>query len=147
MYVGDIRLHFDADRVLFSSIGSHDRFQIFEVGINEKNLRQVTHGEENDVDNYDSCYLADDRILFGSPACFQSVPCERRYDEVANLCVMNSDGSGVRRLCFDQDHNFYPTMMSDGRVLYTRWEYADIAHAFSARMFTMNPDGTEQRAY
>jgi len=146
-YVGDIKLHFDADRLLFSSIGSHDRFQIFEIGVDGKNLRQVTLGADNDVDNYDSCYLADDRILFGSSACFQSVPCERRHDEVANLCVMHSDGSGVRRLCFDQDHNFYPTMLGDGRVLYTRWEYTDIAHAFSARLFTMNPDGTEQRAY
>ncbi len=147
VYVGDVKLRFDADRVLFSSIGSHDRFQIFEVGTDGKNLRQVTRGEESDVDNYDSCYLADGRILFGSSACFQSVPCERRYDEVANLCVMNSDGSGVRRLCFDQDHDFYPTTLSDGRVLYTRWEYTDISHAFSARLFTMNPDGSEQRAY
>jgi len=146
-YVGDIKLHFDADRLLFSSIGSHDRFQIFEIGVNARNLRQVTRGEEDDVDNYDSCYLADGRILFGSSACFQSVPCQRRYDEVANLFVMNSDGSGARRLCFDQDHDFYPTMMSDGRILYTRWEYTDIAHAFSARLFTMNPDGTAQRAY
>ena len=147
VYVGDMRLHFDADRVLFSSIGSHERFQIFEVGVDGKNLRQVTRGDENDVDSYDSCYLADDRILFGSSVAFQSVPCERRHDEVANLCVMNSDGSGVRRLCFDQDHNFYPTMLNDGRVLYTRWEYTDIAHAFSGRLFSMNPDGTEQRAY
>ncbi|MBL7044602.1 MAG: SUMF1/EgtB/PvdO family nonheme iron enzyme [Pirellulaceae bacterium] len=147
VFAGDVTLHFDADRLLFSSIGSHDRFQIFEVGVDGNNLRQVTRGEEHDVDNYDSCYLADDRILFGSSACFQSVPCERRHDEVANFCVMNGDGSGVRRLCFDQDHNFYPSMLSDGRVLYTRWEYTDISHAFSARMFTMNPDGTEQRAY
>ncbi|NQT16447.1 MAG: hypothetical protein HQ582_27055, partial [Planctomycetes bacterium] len=146
-YVGDVRLHFNADRMLFSSIGSHDRFQIFEVGVDGKNLRQVTPGKENDVDNYDSCYLADGRVLYGSSACFQSVPCQRRYDEVSNLCMINSDGSGIRRLCFDQDHDFYPTMLSDGRVLYTRWEYTDIAHAFSARLFTMNPDGTEQRAY
>ena len=53
----------------------------------------------------------------------------------------------MRRLCFDQDHNFYPTMMADGRVLYTRWEYTDIAHAFTGRLFTMNPDGTGQRAH
>lgn len=146
-YVGDLKLHFDADRLLFSSIGSHERFQIFEIGADGKGLRQVTRGDEDDVDNYDSCYLPDDRILFGSSACFQSVPCQRRFDEVANLFVMNPDGGGVRRLCFDQDHNFYPTMMSDGRVLYLRWEYTDIAHAFSARLFTMNPDGTAQRAY
>jgi len=147
VFVGDMNLHFDAGRLLFSSIGSHNRFQVFEIGVDGHNLRQVTRGEESDVDNYDSCYLPSDRIIFGSSSCFQSVPCERRLDEVSTLHVMNSDGSGVRRLCFDQDHNFYPTMMSDGRVLYTRWEYTDIAHAFSARLFTMNPDGTEQRAY
>lgn len=147
VFVGDLKLHFEAGRLLFSSLGRHDRFQIFEIGTDGRNLRQVSRGEEDDIDHYDACYLADDRILFGSTACFQSVPCERRYDEVANLCVMNADGSGVRRLCFDQDHDFYPTMLSDGRVLYTRWEYTDIAHAFSARLFTMNPDGTGQRAY
>ena len=40
-----------------------------------------------------------------------------------------------------------PAILPDGRILYTRWEYTDIAHAFSARLFTMNPDGTNQRAY
>ena len=60
---------------------------------------------------------------------------------------MNADGSAIRRLCFDQDHNFYPTVMADGRVLYTRWEYTDIAHAFTGRLMTMNPDGTGQRAH
>jgi len=147
VYVGNVNLHFDAERLLFSSIGSHDRWQVFEIGVDGSGLRQVTRGDEPDVDSYDSCYLPDGRILFASSACFQSVPCERRLDEVANFCVMNADGSGIRRLCFDQDHDFYPTVMSDGRVLYTRWEYTDIAHAFSARVFTMNPDGTEQRAY
>jgi formylglycine-generating enzyme required for sulfatase activity len=147
VYVGDLKLHFDAAKLLFSSIGSHDRFQIFEIGVDGAKLRQVTRGEEDDVDNYDACYLPDGRIVFGSSSCFQSVPCERRLDEVAVLHVMHSDGCGVRRVCFDQDHNFYPTMMDDGRILYTRWEYADIAHAFSARLFTMNPDGTQQKAY
>jgi len=147
VYVGDLKLHFDADRLLFSSVGSHGRWQIFEIGADGKNLRQVTRGEENDVDNYDSCYLPDGRILFASSACFQSVPCERRCDEVANFCVMNADGSAVRRLCFDQDHNFYPSVMVDGRILYTRWEYTDIAHAFTGRLMTMSPDGTGQRAH
>ncbi len=32
VYVGDLKLHFDADRLLFSSVGSHDRWQIFEIG-------------------------------------------------------------------------------------------------------------------
>jgi formylglycine-generating enzyme required for sulfatase activity len=147
VFVGDLRLHFGAERLLFSSVGSHGRWQIFEVGVDGQGLRQVTRGEEDDVDNYDSCYLPDERILFASSVCFQSVPCERRCDEVANFCVMNPDGSGMRRLCFDQDHNFYPSILADGRILYTRWEYTDIAHAFTGRLMTMNPDGTGQRAH
>ena len=147
VFVGDLKLHFDAQRLLFSSVGSHQRWQIFEVGADGQGLRQVTRGEEPDVDNYDSCYLSDERILFASSACFQAVPCERRCDEVANFCVMNPDGSAVRRLCFDQDHNFYPSIMADGRILYTRWEYTDIAHAFTGRLMAMNPDGTGQRAH
>ena len=147
VFVGDLKMHFDAERFLFSSVGSHGRWQIFEIGVDGQGLRQVTRGEEPDVDNYDSCYLADDRVLFASSVCFQSVPCERRCDEVANLCVADADGSAMRRLCFDQDHNFYPSLMADGRILYTRWEYTDIAHAFTGRLMTMNPDGTGQRAH
>ena len=146
VFVGDVDLHYDADRLLFSSIGSHGRWQIFEIAADGRNPRQVTRGEE-DVDNYDACYLPDGRIIFTSSAVFQAVPCERRLDETANIFLMNSDGAGVRRLCFDQDHDFNPTVMNDGRVLYLRWEYTDIAHAFSGRLFTMNPDGTGQRAY
>jgi formylglycine-generating enzyme required for sulfatase activity len=147
VFVGDVDLHCDADRLLFSSIGSHGRWQIFEIGADGRNLRQVTRGDEEDVDAYDACYLPDGRIIFTSSAVFQAVPCERRLDETANIFLMNSDGSGVRRLCFDQDHDFNPTVMNDGRVLYLRWEYTDIAHAFSGRLFTMNPDGTGQKAY
>lgn len=49
VFVGDLKLHFDADRLLCSSIGSHDRFQIFEVGTDGQRLRQVTRGEEDDT--------------------------------------------------------------------------------------------------
>ena len=147
VYVGDLKLHFDADRLLFSSVGSHERWQIFEIGTDGNQLRQVTRGTEDDVDNYDSCYLPDDRVLFASSICFQSVPCERRCDEVANFCVMDADGSDMRRVCFHQDHYLYPSVLADGRVLYRRCEYTDIAHAFTGRLMTMNPDGTGQRAY
>ncbi|MCK5175979.1 MAG: SUMF1/EgtB/PvdO family nonheme iron enzyme, partial [Planctomycetes bacterium] len=47
---------------------------------------------------------------------------------------------------FEQDHNYYPTMMNDGRVIYLRWEYTDIPHVWGRYLFTMNPDGTGQRA-
>ena len=53
----------------------------------------------------------------------------------------------TRQLTYDQDSNWNPVIMENGTVLYQRWEYADLPHSNSRIMFTMNPDGTEQRAY
>ena len=99
------------------------------------------------MDNYDACYLPDERIIFASTRCFAGVPCVGGGNTVANLCITNPDGSGIRQLCFDQDHNWCPTVLNNGRVLYSRWEYSDLPHYFSRLLFQMNPDGTGQMEY
>ncbi|MFH1266052.1 MAG: hypothetical protein ABIK89_10015, partial [Planctomycetota bacterium] len=146
-FVGDVDLDFDAGKMLFSMPGSHGRWQIWEIGTDGANLRQVTPGEHPDVDNYDPCYLPDGRILFASTRCFAGVPCVGGGNTVANLCIMDPDGSSIRQLCFDQDHNWCPTVLNNGRVLYSRWEYSDLPHYFSRLLFQMNPDGTGQMEY
>ena len=146
-FVGDVDLHFDARKMLFSMPGSHGRWQVWEIGVDGTGLRQVTPGEHPDVDNYDACYLPDERIMFDSTRCFQGVPCVGGGNTVANLCVMDENGRAIRQLCFDQDHNWCPTVMNNGRVLYTRWEYSDTPHYFTRLLFSMNPDGTNQMAY
>lgn len=146
-FVGDVDLHFDAEQMLFSSIGSHGRWQVFEVNVNGTGLRQVSPSDEPDIDSYDPMYLPDGRIVFDSTSTFQGVPCVGGGDYVANLHIMNSDGSGVRRLCFDQDNDWCPTMLPNGRVLYLRWEYTDSAHYFSRVVMSMNPDGTGQSEF
>jgi formylglycine-generating enzyme required for sulfatase activity len=145
-FVGDVDLNFDGDKLLFSSIGSHNRWQIFEIQMDGTGLRQVTPGEEPDVDNYDACYLPDNRIVFDSTSTFQGVPCVGGGDYVANLQLMNPDGTGIRRLCFDQDNDWCPVVLPSGRVMYLRWEYTDSAHYFSRVLMSMNPDGTGQTA-
>jgi hypothetical protein len=60
---------------------------------------------------------------------------------------MNSDGTDVRRLTFDQDASWHPSALENGRVLFTRWEYTDSAHYFSRVLMHMNPDGTDQKAF
>jgi len=146
-FVGDIRLHYDADRMLFSMPTAKGAWQVFEMGIDGKGLRQVTPDEPKDVDNYDACYLPDGRIIFDSTRCFQGVPCVGGGDKVANLCITDADGGNIRQLCFDQDHDWYPTVLNNGRVLYTRWEYSDTPHYFTRLLFSMNPDGTNQMEY
>lgn len=144
LFVGDVDLHFDGGKLLFSSIGAHGRWQIFEIGTDGSGLRQVTPSDESDIDSYDAIYLPDGRIIFDSTSTFQGVPCVGGADYVANLNLMNADGTGIRRLCFDQDNDWYPVLLPSGRVMYLRWEYTDSAHYFSRVLMTMNPDGTGQ---
>ena len=144
VYVGDVDLHFDAKKLLFSSIGTHNRWQVFELNTDGTGLRQVTPADETDIDSYDAIYLPDERIIFDSTSTFQGVPCVGGADYVANLHLMNPDGTHIRRLCFDQDNDWYPVLLPHGRVMYTRWEYTDSAHYFSRVVMSMNPDGTGQ---
>jgi len=145
LFVGDVDLHSDADRMLFSMPAENKRYQIFEIGADGTGLRQVTPAQP-DIDNYDACYLPNEKIIYGSTGCFQGVPCVGGKNQVANLYIMNPDGTGIRRLCYDQDHNWCPTVTNDGRVMFTRWEYSDTPHYFTRVVMRMNPDGTGQMA-
>jgi len=144
-FVGDVDLHFDGGRLLFSMRDDRGLWQIFEIGCDGTGLRQVSRSGQPDVDNYDACYLPDGRIVFCSSACFQAVPCNGSH--VAVLYRMDADGGNVRQLCFEQDHDFNPAVLPNGRVLYLRWEYSDLPHSQSRILFSMNPDGTGQMAY
>ena len=145
VFVGDVDLHWDAGRMIFSMPGENNRYQIFELGVDGEGLRQVTPTEP-DIDNYDACYLPNEKIIYGSTGCFQGVPCVGGASQVANLYVIDPDGNGIRRLCFDQDHDWYPSVTNDGRVIFTRWEYSDTPHYFTRVVMRMNPDGTNQTA-
>jgi len=146
-FVGDVDLHFDADKMLFSSIGSHNRWQVFEIRTDGTGLRQVTPGDQPDVDSYDACYLPDGRIIFDCTAPFVGVPCVYGSSHVAVLFIMDGDGKNLRQLCFEQDHDWCPTVLNNGRILYTRWEYTDTPHSNTRLLFHMNPDGTGQMEY
>lgn len=146
-WIADPDLHFDGRHLLFSApLGPSRTWQIFELDLEKRQVRQVTTEFPNSCDQYDPCYLPDGDILFASTACIAGVPCVGGGTRVANLFRCRPDGSGVRQLTFDQEHNWCPTLLEDGRVLYARWEYTDTPHYFTRLLFTMNPDGTRQRA-
>ena len=144
--LADVDLHFDGRKLLFSMPGKDGRWQVCEIGADGGGFREITGGDP-DVDSYDACYLPDGRILFASTACYQGVPCVTGSVDVANLYVMDDDGRNIRQLTFDQDDDWCPTVLSNGRVLYLRWEYTDTPHYTTRLLFHMNPDGTEQMEY
>jgi formylglycine-generating enzyme required for sulfatase activity len=145
-YVGEIELHWDAGRLLFS-MARGGRYGVYEVYTNGTGLRQVTPDDQPDVDNFDATYLPNGRVLFCGTASYQSVPCWNGLHAVPNLYSINPDGSGMRQLTFDQDEASSPTMLNTGQVLYSRWQYTNTTHVYGHILFQMNPDGTGQREF
>jgi len=146
-FVGDVDLHFDGTKMLFSMPKDGKHWQVFEVGADGKGLRQVTPSEHTDVSSYDPCYLPDGNVMFTSTANMQGVPCIGGKSHVANMALYNPTTGKTRMLCFEQDHDWCPTLMPNGRIMYLRWEYTDSPHYFTRVMMSMNPDGTNQVAY
>lgn len=142
--ITDVDLHPDADRVMFSMIGDHNRWQIHEMRLDGSAPRPLPLIHEPDVDNYDSVYLPNGDILFSSTATYNGVPCVNGSSHVANLHRFEPRSGSIQRLTFDQEHNWNPTVLHDGRVMYLRWEYSDLPHSNSRILFRMNPDGTNQ---
>ncbi|NQT87908.1 SUMF1/EgtB/PvdO family nonheme iron enzyme, partial [bacterium] len=145
-FLGDVDLHWDGARVLFSMPGANGRWQIHEMKTDGSGLRELPLILEKDVDNYDACYLPNGNVMFTSTAPFVGVPCVKGSSHVSNMYLLDTKGA-IRRLTFEQDHDWCPTVLNNGRVLYLRWEYSDIPHYVSRILFHMNPDGTEQMEY
>jgi formylglycine-generating enzyme required for sulfatase activity len=145
-FIGDVDLHWDGQKLLFSSIGASNAWHVFELNLASGAVRQVSRDNEPEVNHYDACYLPDGRIAFGCTALKYAVPCVNGSTPVANLFRMNADGADMEILASDQEHSWCPAVLPDGRVMYLRWEYADLPHSNSRILFTCNPDGTNQRA-
>ena len=110
-FVGDVDLHFDGDRLLFSMRDARGRWQIHELRADGSGLRELPLIIEPDVDNYDACYLPSGKIVFTSTACFIGVPCVYGSSHVTNLYVCDPDGRNIRQLTFEQpDLNIFPCL-------------------------------------
>ena len=142
--IRDPDVSYDGRRVLFAWKKSLDQddYHLYELNVPSGGVRQLTFGLG--CADYEGAYGPDGQILFNSTRCVQTVDCW--WTEVSNLYTCDGDGRYLRRLGFDQVHSNYPTMMPDGRVLYTRWEYNDRGQVFPQGLFQMNPDGTGQTA-
>jgi len=147
-FVGDLELHYGADKMMFSGIADNDAWAVFELDLKKKNQQpqQITPSIA-DIDYMDPVYLPDDRIIFAATSGFQGVPCVGGNDFCANLHILDRKKNDIRRICFDQDNNWSPTVLPNGKILYQRWEYTDSAHYFSRVLLHMNPDGTNQKEF
>lgn len=144
--VTDLVLNWDGKRLMFTALDTTRRWQVHEIDLEGGNARQVTNIPEPDLEFFDATYLPDGRMLAISNIGYQGVPCVNGSDAVGNMVLYDPSNGDLRRLTFDQDANWHPVVMANGKVMYVRWEYTDLTHYFSRIVMHMNPDGTEQKS-
>ncbi|MHC4228389.1 MAG: HzsA-related protein [Planctomycetota bacterium] len=141
--VRDPQVHYNGRRIVFSyRKGGTDSFHLYEINTDGTGLRQLTEGPYNDIE---PTYLADGGILFCSDRCNRWVNCW--LTKVAVMYRCDADGSNIRQISSNSEHENTPWPLPDGRVLYQRWEYVDRSQVHYHHLWTTNPDGTGQMVF
>ncbi|MHC4533015.1 MAG: HzsA-related protein [Planctomycetota bacterium] len=141
--VRDPQVHYDNKKIIFSyrKAGS-ENFNLYEINTDGTNLKQLTGGQYNDIE---PTYLPDGTIVFCSNRCNRWVNCW--LTQVAVLYRCDADGSNIRPISSNSEHENTPWPLPDGRVLYQRWEYVDRSQVHYHHLWTTNPDGTGQMVF
>ena len=140
-FIRDPDVSADGRYVLFSwKQDAYDDFSLYEMDLASGSIRQLTFGAG--VADIEGRYLPDGNIVFHSTRGILTVPCW--HTPVSNLFIMGPNGEDIRRVGFDQVQTTSPAVLSDGRVIYTRWDYNDRNQQWSRGIFSMNHDGTHQ---
>ncbi len=140
----DPEISFDGKRVIFSMRKNlEDSYHIYEIGLDGSNLKQLTSSEG--VSDIDPLYLPDGDIVFTSTRQPKYCMCNRHI--MGNLFRMGADGSNITQIGVSTLFEGHSSLLSDGRILYDRWEYVDRNFGDAQGLWTVNPDGTKHAIY
>jgi hypothetical protein len=140
--IRDPQVHYDAQKILFSyRRAKTPQYHLYEIDVDGTGLRQLTFGQYDDIE---PSYLPDGGIVFVSSRSRQWTGC--LPVQVGTIYRCDGDGGNITRLSANIEHDNTPWVMTDGRILHTRWEYIDRNWMYH-HLWTMNPDGTNQMVY
>ncbi|MFL6576075.1 MAG: hypothetical protein ACJ8MR_05635, partial [Povalibacter sp.] len=169
--LGDIRdvdMNFDGTKVIFSMrakfIDKADEedqptWNIWEYDAKAKVLRRIITSDTTAEEGHDIMphYLPDGRIVFTSTRQRQSraILLDENKPQFAAqveagtrqaafvLHVMDADGTNINQITFNQSHDLNPSVLNDGRIVYTHWEQA--LNGSQMDLYTINPDGSDRQ--
>ncbi len=120
-------------------------YDIYEVDVAGGAPRRLTTSP--DTEDTEPCYLPDGRIAFTSSRAGRLVQCGD-WALACGIYSMNREGGEVRQITEPKEGEFYPSIMEDGRIMYTRWDYMMKGYNVIQQLWAVNPDGTRaQLAY
>ena len=164
--VRDVEIAYDGSKLLFSMRGPADpnldlddedqpTWNLWEYTFETAELRRVITTDLTAENGHDIMpkYLPDGRIIFASTrqtrsqailldegkGAFPHVD-EDRNEFAFNLHVIESDGTGLEQVTFNQSHDLDPAVLADGRVVFSRWDGA--RQNDGVDLYVMNPDGS-----
>lgn len=154
-------LSFDARRVAFAFCDHTPadpnlrQFFLWEIGIDGQGLRQLT-GKAADrlagaegrqtalIEDFDPCYLPGGGIAFVSTRTQTHIRCQYGGRYFANFLLhrADADGGNIRPLSFAEAPEWEPSVLDDGRILYSRWDYTNRHSYHFQSPWVTRPDGT-----
>ena len=142
--VRDPVIDFDAATVFFAYRpdvprveGWDSYWHLHAMAADGSGLRRLTDGPFHD---FDPAVLPDGGLAFHTTRCRVRFLCWRPQAYV--LYRMEADGSDIRRLSYANLSEWKPSVMHDGRILWTRSEYLDKGADFGHTLWSIRPDGT-----
>ena len=164
--IRDVEIDYDGSRLLFSmrtpfdeNIAEEDQvatWNIWQYTFDTGELVRVITSNLTAEGGHDIMpkYLPDGRIIFSSTRQMQSQALlldenkgafpamdEDQNEYAFNLHIMNDDGTGLRQVTFNQSHDLDPSVMADGKVVFSRWDHNQSNN--QVNLYRMNPDGSQ----
>ncbi len=151
------------DKVNKDNIAEEHFFHLFEMEIATGKTRQLTFGK---YDDFDGRYLPNGDIVFLSTRKGSAIQTGKLDTQTMNdidypnsyvrcggdnfrpvvvytLHTVNADGKNMRQISAFENFEWTPSIMNDGRITYTRWDYIDRYAGHFVSVWGKNPDGTK----
>lgn len=130
------------------SFTEKNAWHIYSVDTEGADLKQLTSGVYND---FDPCFLPNGKITFISDRRGGFGRCHKTAKGGApwftyTLHRMNDDGSRMERLSHHETCEWQPSIMNNGMIVYTRWDYVDRGSQQAQHPWTTMPDGRDPRS-
>jgi len=137
-------LSYDGTKVVFCFKPHNEKsFHLYEINVDGTGLVQLTDGQFDDMD---PIYLPDGHIAFSTTRGHTYVRCMPPTNAYV-LARCDHDGKNIYLISRNNEPDYLPSVMNDGRIIYTRWEYTDKPLWRAQGLWTVNPDGTQVNTF
>ncbi|MHB8477516.1 MAG: HzsA-related protein [Steroidobacteraceae bacterium] len=132
-------------------------WKIYQYDAVAKTVTQLTNDNTTAGHDVGAHYLPDGRIVFASTrqAATQAILIDEgrpqypaqtddRKQPIFLLHVMNADGTGIHQISFNTNHDFAPSVLANGQIVFSRYESIN---GDQISLYRCNPDGTGLELY